>query len=270
MHNDTKTGLALGILAVGLIGALFFRNDAKSLPDSPRLQDPDAVDARIAELDVAPYTPDDREDLTHRKTNGSLFEDRPRVVDPDAPPPRPIGAKPVIPAETVVIRREEEPEPPKEQAAKPEQKPATVVTESPPEKNPSAESNAGFHDYTVQAGDTLSGIAQRFLGASSRYREIYEANRDRLPNPDRLQPNRVIRIPATSVAKANSAEAASSSKVVSEIPRSEIEPQPAFADRADRDNDTEFVRAKKDVPRTPIRQATRPQRRRRMILQSIE
>ncbi len=50
--------------------------------------------------------------------------------------------------------------------------------------------------YTVKAGDTLSHIAKHFYGKSSAWNTIYEANRDQLDNPDRIQPGQVLRIPA--------------------------------------------------------------------------
>lgn len=49
--------------------------------------------------------------------------------------------------------------------------------------------------YTVQAGDTLSTIAKKFYGASSRWKEIAEANKKTLPNPKHLKLGQVILIP---------------------------------------------------------------------------
>ena len=49
--------------------------------------------------------------------------------------------------------------------------------------------------YTVVAGDTLSHIAQRFYGKASRWPAIFEANRDKLSDPDRIFPGQVLRIP---------------------------------------------------------------------------
>ena len=49
--------------------------------------------------------------------------------------------------------------------------------------------------YTVQPGDTLSGIATRFLGSSKRYYEIFEANQDLLATPDALKIAMVLAIP---------------------------------------------------------------------------
>ncbi len=49
--------------------------------------------------------------------------------------------------------------------------------------------------YTVEKGDTLSAIAQRFYGKASRWHAIFEANRDQLDDPDRIRPGQVLRIP---------------------------------------------------------------------------
>lgn len=48
--------------------------------------------------------------------------------------------------------------------------------------------------HTVKAGDTLSGIAERYLGSALKWRELAAANH--LDNPNRLKVGTVIRIPA--------------------------------------------------------------------------
>ncbi|QOY62736.1 LysM peptidoglycan-binding domain-containing protein [Lysobacter sp. H21R4] len=50
--------------------------------------------------------------------------------------------------------------------------------------------------YTVKPGDTLSHIAKHFYGKASAWNTIYDANRDQLDNPDRIQPGQVLRVPA--------------------------------------------------------------------------
>ena len=50
--------------------------------------------------------------------------------------------------------------------------------------------------YTVQPGDTLSGIAKQQLGNASSYMKIFEANRDQLSDPDKIKPGQVLNIPA--------------------------------------------------------------------------
>lgn len=54
--------------------------------------------------------------------------------------------------------------------------------------------------YTVRAGDTLNRIAKRELGSYNRWREIYQANMDKIKNPDELQVGMVLTIPGTEAA----------------------------------------------------------------------
>lgn len=49
--------------------------------------------------------------------------------------------------------------------------------------------------YTIQKGDTLSGIAKAFYGKASDYPKIFEANREVIKDPDLIYPGQVIRIP---------------------------------------------------------------------------
>jgi LysM repeat protein len=49
--------------------------------------------------------------------------------------------------------------------------------------------------YTVQRGDTLSSIAQRFYGSSGDWNRLYAANRSVLHNPNMIFPGQVLAIP---------------------------------------------------------------------------
>ncbi len=49
--------------------------------------------------------------------------------------------------------------------------------------------------YTIQKGDTLSGIAKKFYGKAGDYPKIFEANREVIKDPDLIYPGQVIRIP---------------------------------------------------------------------------
>lgn len=49
--------------------------------------------------------------------------------------------------------------------------------------------------YTVERGDTLSGIAKAHYGNAMKYMVIFEANRPLLEDPDRIYPGQVLRIP---------------------------------------------------------------------------
>jgi nucleoid-associated protein YgaU len=54
---------------------------------------------------------------------------------------------------------------------------------------------AGRATYVVERGDTLISIARQVFGDGSRWREIYELNRDKLPDPNRLLPGTELRMP---------------------------------------------------------------------------
>lgn len=53
----------------------------------------------------------------------------------------------------------------------------------------------GHRTYTVQPGDNLSKIARQFYGNASEYMKIFNANRDKLQNPDRIQVGQELIIP---------------------------------------------------------------------------
>jgi len=49
--------------------------------------------------------------------------------------------------------------------------------------------------YTVTAGDSLSKIAKNFYGNANQYMKIFEANKDKLSDPDKIKPGQVLTIP---------------------------------------------------------------------------
>jgi nucleoid-associated protein YgaU len=49
--------------------------------------------------------------------------------------------------------------------------------------------------YTVKSGDTLSKIAQQYYGNAQEYNKIFEANRDKLKDPNKIQPGQQLVIP---------------------------------------------------------------------------
>ena len=52
--------------------------------------------------------------------------------------------------------------------------------------------------YTVKEGDTLSDISSARLGTCRRWQEIYNLNRDQLPDEYSLRPGMVLKLPASS------------------------------------------------------------------------
>jgi len=53
----------------------------------------------------------------------------------------------------------------------------------------------GERTYTVKKGDSLSRIAKAYYGDAREWPRIFEANRERIKNPDLIQPGWVLTIP---------------------------------------------------------------------------
>ncbi|MBK5260826.1 MAG: LysM peptidoglycan-binding domain-containing protein [Thermoanaerobaculia bacterium] len=49
--------------------------------------------------------------------------------------------------------------------------------------------------HTVKKGETLTHIAQSYYGKASEYKKIFEANRDKLTDPDKIKEGMTLRIP---------------------------------------------------------------------------
>ena len=60
------------------------------------------------------------------------------------------------------------------------------------------EAGGASRAYTVKSGDSLSRIAKRELGSYNRWREIYDANRDKIKNPDMLTIGMQLTLPGGS------------------------------------------------------------------------
>ncbi len=73
--------------------------------------------------------------------------------------------------------------------------PAPVVRQAPQAQSPAPVSTAGMRRHIVQKGDTLQSISLRYYGTRSRFRDIYAANRDVMPNESTLRIGMELRIP---------------------------------------------------------------------------
>jgi LysM repeat protein len=60
---------------------------------------------------------------------------------------------------------------------------------------PAAQAAAATRTYTVKPGDTLSKISKQFYGDANKYMKIFEANRDKLKDPDKIQVGQELVIP---------------------------------------------------------------------------
>jgi len=49
--------------------------------------------------------------------------------------------------------------------------------------------------YTVKSGDSLSKIAKHLYGDPDKWHAIFDANRDKIKNPDLIHPGQVLTLP---------------------------------------------------------------------------
>lgn len=70
--------------------------------------------------------------------------------------------------------------------------PATATVQPAPRPTESAPKSSS---YTVKSGDCLWNIAKKQLGDGSRWKEIYELNKDKITNPNLIYPNQSLTMP---------------------------------------------------------------------------
>ena len=58
-----------------------------------------------------------------------------------------------------------------------------------------AEEEPTFTFYTVERGDSLSKIAKQHYGDANRWKDLFEANKEVIKNPDLIYPGQQIRVP---------------------------------------------------------------------------
>lgn len=251
MHTDRKIGFAMGILLIGIVAALFFRNEPLLRTDVQGVRRQEELNQRLKDRNVAVYLdekpPHKGDDLNgeptwtlrdvlksmdtrnrelpspvssrQRKVNSELtgepdldgfrtWKDAPDEEgsserDPSSPSQKtaqetsPATSRPLpalipdsLSRETGSSGKSPAPAP----AVSGDSFPPLPAESSTPAKEtfvPPAE----FEEYVVRYGDTLSGIAEKFLGSQGRYMQIFEANKDRMSSPDRLEVGKPLRIP---------------------------------------------------------------------------
>lgn len=186
MHRDTQIGLAMAIVLIGFAAALCLPRESGRAA-VPSLVKSAGIDAEIGQLPVRSYL---------------------GVEHPDAEPAsRDIGTSPASsPSPEIPVHGVH-------QVATANIKPSSTALEAAVGSGPGvvepsiAETLADTNHladelssteqvyHVVEPGDTLSGIAQRYLGSVARYPEIFDANDDRLAGPHDLQPGMRLRIP---------------------------------------------------------------------------
>ena len=77
----------------------------------------------------------------------------------------------------------------------PGSKPAADFSDVTSGESTSAPPASAGRSYTVKSGDSLSKIAKAHYGDGSQWKRIYEANRDKIKDPDLIHPGQEFTIP---------------------------------------------------------------------------
>jgi len=230
MHREVKVGIAIGVLVLALVGIFIWSQFGRRAPEViPPEQISDNVQAT-----VPPVSPAEAEEGSVALQGGApATPATPRSPSGTQAPPTATapaqGASPVPPSAPAVrthtiqsgdtlegIARKYYGDPNKwrmildankGKISDPARLKAGVVIEVPEAvagsttpaqgASPTAAASVGRAEkrHTVQAGDTLSSLANRYYGDKSKWRIIYNANRDRIKNPDVLNVGSVLVIP---------------------------------------------------------------------------
>lgn len=257
MPRDQKVGLALGVLLVGAVAALFFRNEPPARSGAPQLRNGASLDAEIAEKDSSPYLPGAEGAGKVTRTAAKPVSDGPTLLGPETDSPTTGGA-----------RLEFSDEDPFANAAPPAIGPSGPAPEpiqlefSPlidgagrPANSTPRKADAVARTHVVQKGDSLSSIAGKYLGSQSRFHEIFEANRDQLKDANDLRVGMQLVIPDGS---SKSIPAAATPLVPTPDRSSAVESEPRPARPAAPEKAESAEERKKFVPyrRSPLNRST--------------
>jgi len=138
--------------------------------------------------DVKLVIQDDRNAVLYA-ADGPAWSSKTNTDEP--PPPAPEAAPEPAPEAAPAAEEASVPEPVSAHAAPPPA-PESAPAPEPPAPEPRAPEPA-VRTYTVESGDTLWAISERFYGDGSRYQQIADASG--ISNPELIQPGQVLTIP---------------------------------------------------------------------------
>lgn len=200
MSREHKIVMTLLILAVGLGTAFCFRKPTPAGSAAlPGLQEEERINQKLADLKTRPLLPGidlkEPSDLFAQQTRDHLAGEL-AALKPLRPDSRlgyqtpPIGVL-ADQGRTDSLRMSSR-EPARLRDQLRDQNPIHPAKSS---QTAATVQYGGESFHIVQPGETLSGIAQKRLGAASRFQEIYDANQDVLSGPNHLRPGMKLKLP---------------------------------------------------------------------------
>jgi len=175
VERGAKIATAAGVLMIGLSMALFFRHDGSRIGATS----PDGFDHLVLrgrmepDSPIAPAASPIPPDVAGRTSSGVHATSKPRAA---------------------------------EESSRKAAESTSRVAPSPWTSSPyssqwstlgstTAEWKKTLRRHKINDGDTLAGLAERYLGAADRANEIFDLNREILPSPELLPIGKEIKIP---------------------------------------------------------------------------
>ena len=230
MSRETKVGLLVGLVFIGLFGLILSFRAGREAADHANLPVGESQKyrtmARAVRHDVDPFLSHSVLDIAPAGPREQGPEVREaleeRLPAPDSIPAlreslakavSDVGVIAAGPIEVVTPVRET-PDTPSAEG----ESPAARETDRAKEAAPAAPT------YVVRANDSLVLIARRFYGAQGDrlWRRIYEANRSVLSDPDRLRPGQELVIPGVEASPALASVPAPEGEVVRTVTAGEL------------------------------------------------
>lgn len=175
MLRNARTWIALAVIAGGVIAAIVLPKD--EVPTTtPDRQSPDGLVRRDFNFDEAIAQAHGAEPAASRPSESSGYaphDSGASPLDVHHPPPR---LEDEIPGDGHVGEHRLSPEVFQDLAQRPIRRGA----------DDEEHAAKGPLQHKIVDGDTLRSLAKRYLGSETRFMEIFEANRDRLSNPEVL------------------------------------------------------------------------------------
>ncbi|VAX40915.1 hypothetical protein MNBD_PLANCTO02-2268 [hydrothermal vent metagenome] len=230
MHREKRLGLAMGLLIVAIVGAFFFRLKPTSHDQLPPLAQQEKIDEIIEQMPAGPYLAgleEDNSPIPQSESQHRFSQKRPLWNMPESTNKQQLAnntskTKPSATTTLSPIPQEQKRKTfsvSQRRIIKPAKKNQTGISsnsiEEPvfdlppievslkkeifkkPEPSHTEPSHTTFkaRPYRVKAGDTLSSLAEKYLGDKNRYQEIYRANKSKLRSADDLRVGMLIRMP---------------------------------------------------------------------------
>ncbi len=225
MHREKRLGLAMGLLIVAIVGAFFFRLKPTSHDQLPPLAQQGSIDEIIEQMPAGPYLSgleEDNSPIPQSESQHRFSQKQPLWNMPESTSKQQLANNTNKTEHSATTTLSPVPQEQKRntfsvshkriiKAAKKNQtgtSPNSIEEPAfnlPPidvsfkkemfkEDEPS-HTTFKARPYRVKAGDTLSSLAEKYLGDKNRYQEIYRANKSKLRSADDLRVGMLIRMP---------------------------------------------------------------------------